>query len=152
LLPLLVLAGGLDADVLHAAFDLNAQCIPKPVTAERIDQFIRQAKSPEPRIRVAVLLWGKRYGLSDAEADVLYRTAVGEGREAIARARGSSVLTVQRHASNLLRRTGDESLQTAVALGCCGSSSEEPAEVVGGTALARRSRCEWPTTLAVSFE
>lgn len=115
LLPALVATRRLDAAVLHAAFDLHAQCILKPVTEERIARFCASASSPEPRIRMAAKVWAGRYQLSEAEADVLCRAALGADRDEIAFARGSSVLTVQRHACNLLRRTRDESLQTAVA-------------------------------------
>jgi DNA-binding NarL/FixJ family response regulator len=56
-----------------------------------------------------------RYGLSEAESDILRRAADGESRYLIAAARGSSELTVKKQIVNLLARTMDDSLHEAVA-------------------------------------
>jgi DNA-binding CsgD family transcriptional regulator len=59
--------------------------------------------------------WIDRYGLSEAEADVLVRAAEGQSRTQMASARGCSELTIKKHVSTMLRLLSDRSLQAAVA-------------------------------------
>jgi DNA-binding CsgD family transcriptional regulator len=57
--------------------------------------------------------WTGRYGLSEAEADLLGRTALGESRRTIAEARDTSPETVKKQIAHLIGKTGDDSLHSA---------------------------------------
>jgi DNA-binding CsgD family transcriptional regulator len=57
--------------------------------------------------------WGAKYGLSDAEVDILRWAALGETHAEIARRRGTSVHTIKTQSVRLLRRTRDGSLESA---------------------------------------
>jgi DNA-binding NarL/FixJ family response regulator len=111
----MVLTGYIEAEAINVAHDLDGEYVVKPVAAERIDRFSREALSHSSRLGRAARVWVTRYGLSEAEENVLLRAAAGESRAQIASARGSSELTIKKHVANLLRRTQDESLQVAVA-------------------------------------
>ncbi len=113
--PALVLTGRTDALAINATYDLDASFVAKPVHASRIEQFLRANASLTTRIEKAVAGWEAKYELSEAESDVLIMSAQGRRRDAIARARATSELTVKKHAANLLRKTDDASLAAAVA-------------------------------------
>jgi DNA-binding NarL/FixJ family response regulator len=87
-------------------------CLPR---SEPCPSITEDACPLDARVAPVVAVWAERYGLTDSEGDVLRRCALGESREAIVAARGTSMLTLQKHASNMLRRTLDESLQAAAA-------------------------------------
>ena len=112
--PAMVLTGSTEAVHINAANDLHAHYVVKPVAAERINRFLSDTTSVASRLEAVLGGWVSRYYLSDAEADVLRRAALGESKGAIASARGSSELTVKRHVVNLLRRTRDASMHAAV--------------------------------------
>jgi DNA-binding NarL/FixJ family response regulator len=111
----MVLTGVLEADAINVVHDLRGEYVVKPVATDRIERFSRQAASFSWRLESVAGTWAHRYGLSDAEENVLVRAAAGESRVAIADARGSSALTVKTQIANILRLTRDESLQAAVA-------------------------------------
>lgn len=113
-LPAMVLTGLAYAEAINSAYDLHAEYVVKPVATERIERFSRDAAAFSSRLARTVEVWAARYGLSEAEGDVLVRAAAGQSRQNIAGARGSSELTVKKHVGNILRLTGDESLQAAV--------------------------------------
>jgi DNA-binding NarL/FixJ family response regulator len=112
--PALLLADEPDAMAVNAAYDLNAGCIAKPIVESRIDRFLQRSLSFKSRLVATSRSWHIRYHLSEAEADVLLRSAFGETRELIAMARQSSPLTVKKQISALLQKTTDESLHRAV--------------------------------------
>jgi len=112
--PAMVLTGCLDADAINTTFDLDAQYVAKPVRKDRITRFVTAHPEFSQRLQQAVEIWRKRYALSDAEADVLGRSAAGETREVIAEARHCSLLTLKSHVANLLSKTDDDSLFAAV--------------------------------------
>lgn len=87
----------------------------KPVGLPRLSRFVAHAIGGPAALRHILAAWAARYGLTDAETDVLRRGAVGESRESIGRERRSSHQTINKHVANLLRRTGDASLQVAIA-------------------------------------
>lgn len=112
--PAVILTGYLDAELLNTAYDLRAEYLVKPVSADRITRFVMRSTSATPRVAAAVRVWVSRHDLSDAEGDILGRAASGDSREAIAAGRRSSQATIQKQVSCLLRRTGHDSLHAAV--------------------------------------
>jgi DNA-binding NarL/FixJ family response regulator len=112
--PAMVLTGCLEAGAINTTFDLDAEYVAKPVHKARITRFLLAHPEFSQRLERAVETWRERYSLSDAEADVLGRSAAGETREAIAEARHCSPLTIKTHVANLLGKTDDDSLFAAV--------------------------------------
>ncbi len=114
--PALVLTGHMDHDVVNKTWELGAQYLLKPVDVALIDRFLSAASAAPFQVRVerAVQAWVVRYGVSEAEADVLRRAVLGDDRRTVAAARGSSEQTINKHVANLLRRTGDACLHVAV--------------------------------------
>lgn len=120
-LPALVFTGLVDHDVANAAFDLDAKYLRKPADVAHVEAFLRGVgrKSNQPcngasAVSGAVDAWNKRYVLSEAEGDILHRGAEGHSRDDIAAARRCSELTIQKHVSNLLQKTGDDSFHEAI--------------------------------------
>ncbi len=114
LTPAMILTGAAEPEAINAAHDLHADYVVKPPVAGRIDRFLRSAASFSTRLTTLAGAWAERYALSEAEADIVRRSALGEGTAAIAAARDSSRLTVKKQVSCLLRKTGDSSLHAAV--------------------------------------
>jgi DNA-binding NarL/FixJ family response regulator len=112
--PVMVLTGTADAPAINAAFDLDADYVVKPVQQSRIAKFLLSHQSFGARLDRSLAAWRQRYGLSDAETDVLRRAARGETREDIAADRSCSLLTIKTHVTNLLQKTGDASLHSSV--------------------------------------
>ena len=113
--PALVLTGDAEASCINRAYDLGAHYLVKPVSACRVAAFLEQAVAAQDHTTAVALAYATRYELSDAEHDILLRAVRGEGRDAIAAARGSSPNTVKKQVVTLLQKTGDDSLQGAVA-------------------------------------
>jgi DNA-binding NarL/FixJ family response regulator len=116
-LPALIITGILDHDVANAAFELGAKYLVKPVEDTYVESFLYQTAHEAERVsRVpnALADWTARFGLSEAESDILRLSAEGHDRDTIARARGCSELTVKKHISNLLQKTGDSSVRHTV--------------------------------------
>jgi DNA-binding CsgD family transcriptional regulator len=76
-------------------------------------KFLKDAASLETRLSPALRLWAARYGLSEAERDLLRRAALGESKSAIATSRGVSRETIKTQVGTLLGKTGDASLHAA---------------------------------------
>jgi DNA-binding NarL/FixJ family response regulator len=112
--PAMVLTGCTDPDAINAAFDLDAEFVVKPVRQQRLAHFLFARPDFAERLERALCSWRERHGLSEAEADVLRRTALGEHRQAIAEARCCSPLTIKAQVANLLRKCGDDTLSAAV--------------------------------------
>ena len=113
LTPALILTGHIEKSVVNAAYDLRASCVIKPVVTERIEQFLSLAPSLECRLGRGMTEWVARYGLSEAEADLLRRAALGENHGTIAAHRDTSKWTIKKQIRTLLAKTGDDSLQLA---------------------------------------
>ena len=107
----MVLTGNNRDAAANAAYDLRAHYCIKPVVTERIEQFLRNAVSLDARVAPALQEWAARYGLSEAETDLLGRTALGESKAAIVAARRTSKETIKTQVATLLGKTGDDSLQ-----------------------------------------
>jgi DNA-binding NarL/FixJ family response regulator len=112
--PAMVLTAWTEAETINAAFDMRAHYVVKPFAVERIKRFLADATSVASRLEPAFRAWVASYDLSEAEADVLWRSALGASRSSIASARDTSELTIKKQVANLLRRTGDGSLHAAV--------------------------------------
>jgi DNA-binding NarL/FixJ family response regulator len=111
--PAMVLTGNNRDAAANAAFDLRAHYCIKPVVTDRIEQFLKDAVSLGARLAPALRQWAARYALSEAETDLLRRTALGESKSAIAAARGVSRETIKTQVATLLDKTGDSSLHAA---------------------------------------
>jgi len=122
--PAIVTSGHLleDEETLRRAFRLKAAAVPKPFGAIELVGFLNDVAQHERRnqtfaeaVEVHAAIWRLRWGLSPGEAEVLSRSAQGQSREQIARARGVSELTVKTQVSCLLEKTSDPTLPDAVA-------------------------------------
>jgi len=111
--PAMILTGSNEDTAANAAYDLRAHYVIKPVVTGRIEQFLRDATSLDAAVSLVLQEWTTRYGLSEAEADLLGRTALGESRRTIAAARDTSPETIKKQIANLLGKTGDDSLHAA---------------------------------------
>jgi DNA-binding NarL/FixJ family response regulator len=111
--PALILTGSMERVHINTAFDLNAHYVVKPPEKEHLERFFRDTASFNLRLKRVAKLWSTRFGLSASEIDILIRAANGEHREAIAKARESSKLTIKKHVANLLHKTSDPSLLVA---------------------------------------
>ena len=108
--PAIVLTGHNEDAVVNAATDLRAHCVIKPITTERIEHFLRDATALDRRLERGLKDWVARYRLSEAEADLLRRAALGEDNSTIATGRRTSQKTVKNQVKTLLAKTGDDSL------------------------------------------
>jgi DNA-binding NarL/FixJ family response regulator len=115
--PALIVTGLRDNALAHAAFELGATYLVKPVEDIYVESLVHHATEECARISRlvnVVATWTARYLLSEAESDVLLLAAKGHDRAAIAIIRCSSEATIKNHIHNLLRKTGDLSLRDAV--------------------------------------
>jgi DNA-binding NarL/FixJ family response regulator len=104
--PVLILTGDNEPSAINRACELGASFAVKPASTSLIENFVRSAASLRQRLAGAANLWRERHGLSEAEVDVLLRSALGESRLEIAAARSSSVLTVKKHCERIVKKTG----------------------------------------------
>jgi DNA-binding NarL/FixJ family response regulator len=102
----LVLTGDNEPEAINRACELGASFAVKPVTSSLLQAFLQSAASLPERLASAAHGWRARYGLSEAECDVLVRLALGETREEIATSRGSSALTVKKQCERISKKTG----------------------------------------------
>jgi DNA-binding NarL/FixJ family response regulator len=113
--PALVMTGSTARSAIIGAYEHRAEFVLKPVVPRHIERFLATcAESFDARLAVVVDVWTTRYALSEAQSDILLRAARGARREAIARARGTTDLTVKTQIRSLLVKTGDDDLQGAV--------------------------------------
>jgi len=115
----LVLTGSDDADVANRAFLLGARYARKPVRADVLSAFASDAleKQKAPRARRQAVLgeWQRLYNLTRSEAALLELAVEGATRADLGKATQTSLRTIDTHIANLLRKTGDASLSSAVA-------------------------------------
>ncbi len=113
--PAIVLTGDDAPATINGAFDLNADVIAKPFNPRRLEHFLQSsAQSFDSRVECAVSACGSRYALSESERDILLRAVHGERRGVIAHERDTAEITVKAQIRTLLKKTGDDSLHTAV--------------------------------------
>ncbi len=118
--PAMVLTGGTDAEAINSAYDLRADYVVKPVDRARVERFIVDTCKPSAvRNEFAAIV--AEGCLSDAEADILWRAAAGQDRDAMARGRGSSIHTVKKQIATMLAKTGSGSFH-ALVVRCLGHS------------------------------
>ena len=102
------------------AAELWAEYIVKPIEKKHLDRFLRLASSLQLQdslpTRVARVIRARAVvaGLTETEADVLGRSALGESRQEIAHARGTSEQTIRTQIGRMLTKTGHGSLFSAV--------------------------------------
>jgi DNA-binding NarL/FixJ family response regulator len=102
--PARLITGHIDRDLLEAACDLQARCFEKPVPTSLLLRVL------EDTLAHAVEDWQSRYGLTVTEAELLHSFASSEERAALAQRLGIAQRTLDAHASNILRKTGDASI------------------------------------------
>jgi DNA-binding NarL/FixJ family response regulator len=114
--PALILTGNTERETIHAACRLGARYLVKPFSKEPIERFLLDASKAglSARVERVVHAWAERYRISAAHMDVLRRSALGQDRGMLPAARDCSEQTIDKHVTNLLRRTGDASLHAAV--------------------------------------
>jgi DNA-binding NarL/FixJ family response regulator len=118
-LPALVISGHVDRELLQRALAVGARYVQKPLSGDELESFIKgvdaRKRSGEARVETVVGAWAKRYRLTKAEAKVLHARAQGAARDELAALRGVSPATIDRQVKDLLDKTGDTTLDAAVA-------------------------------------
>lgn len=120
-LQALLMSGRVDPERLAEAHELGVHFLLKPIRSSQLDLFaarVRQAQRPDGqrgRIDRAVDEWRGRYGLSVAQEDLLRLSAHGVKRQDIAQERDVAPSTIKKQVHEMLARTGDGSLDAAVA-------------------------------------
>jgi DNA-binding NarL/FixJ family response regulator len=111
--PMLILTGNPERARINVLYAMDVDYLEKPADLPCLERFLMKRAAFPTKVQITLATWRDRYGLTRAEQDVLRRFALGETREAIAMARGSSLATVRRQISDLLLRTMDDSLAEA---------------------------------------
>jgi DNA-binding NarL/FixJ family response regulator len=109
-----VASRALEPELINETYRLGAAFIVKPFAESYIDDFARSATRAQATLKALIDAWQLRYRLCNAEGDLLHAAANGEGREGAARRRACSPCTIKTHIANLLRKTGDASMNGAV--------------------------------------
>jgi DNA-binding CsgD family transcriptional regulator len=90
----------------------------KPADGARLERFFANAvagrRSLETRVGRVVMDRTNALGLSETEADVLRRSALGQSRGEIAASRGTSEHTIRTQIGRILGKTGHGSFFSAV--------------------------------------
>lgn len=112
-----ILTGNDSADAKNRACELGAFFLPKPLNVHSLLAFCRRAVrergSLDARLSVASHEWRQRFGLSEAEFDILVMASRGLTHHAIAEKRGCAIATINKHSEHILNKTGDVSLSAA---------------------------------------
>lgn len=116
-LPALLITGHLDSETAARAFAMGVTFLPKPVTPENILAFARRCMAHRSNALSHIEAlgddWQTRYHLTPTEREVLVATARGLSREELLESRGIAETTLKRHVTNLLEKTGEDSLDRA---------------------------------------
>jgi DNA-binding NarL/FixJ family response regulator len=107
--PAMVLTGHFEQPHSVTACALRAQYVVKPISLAAIEAFVTQPASFDEALADTLEKWRVRYGLSDAEADVLHHAACGVSIDAIAEGRGTGKSTLVTQLGSACRKTGDHS-------------------------------------------
>lgn len=111
--PALILTGYPDGEIINRAYEIDAQCLGKPVGLQLIVKFVvGRVSLTVPR---ASDRWRKQHGLTVTEADILVGVAGGRLLETIAQERRCSLTTVRTHVYSLREKTGAAPLTATVA-------------------------------------
>jgi DNA-binding NarL/FixJ family response regulator len=116
-LPALIITALHDNYIAHAAFQLGAVYLVKPIDDVHVKSFVHRASqmgSNHSHLDDVIGVWRGQYGLSRAEASILTMAAEGYNREAIALKRQCTRLTLKAQIHNIVQKTGDDSLHSAV--------------------------------------
>jgi DNA-binding response OmpR family regulator len=117
----LLVSGRVDAERLAEAHTLGVPYLLKPIDTSQLRLFaarVRRSQRPESRrgqIDRVVDEWTGRYGLSAAQDQLLRMSAHGVSRADLAVERDVLPSTIKKQAQEILRRTGDLTLDAAVA-------------------------------------
>lgn len=118
-LPALVISGELDRELLRRAHALGAAYVQKPLGVDELAAFVtrvrRGHRDAEASVRHVADEWAVRYRLTTAETEVLHARAGGASRGELAAARSVTSATIDRQVKDLLGKTGDTTLDAAVA-------------------------------------
>lgn len=112
-----VLAALLEREDLLRAHAAGVPCWLKPkdvATLTRWGENVRDTVGTRhDRIGARVRIWKQRYRLSPAQAELLDGRARGMSRAEIARRRGVTLDTIEKHGHALLEKTGDSNVDAA---------------------------------------
>jgi DNA-binding NarL/FixJ family response regulator len=107
--PAMVLTGYFDEDGSHRACDLGAQYVAKPITLSALMAFVTRRRSFKENVADTLDKWKVRWGLSNAEAEVLHCVACGDSFDAIAKTRGTAKATLVAQLGGVCRKTSNHS-------------------------------------------
>jgi DNA-binding NarL/FixJ family response regulator len=113
-IPVLILAGDVNAQRLADAYALGADYLVKPLADTQLAVFAERARSAVEPVERVTDQWRQRYGLTGAETAILLLAARGTPRRALAAERGVAAGTVKKQVQHLLDKTGDAKLDDAV--------------------------------------
>jgi DNA-binding NarL/FixJ family response regulator len=105
--------GSLTPDQITSARDLDAEIMMKPCPWARVERFLMGSRPLLERIPARAHEWAERHGLSPTEVEILVSVASGTRRSDLAVERHCSPFTIKTHATHLLTKLGEESLQEA---------------------------------------
>jgi len=100
-----------DVELVNRAFQLRARYLVKPCGLDTLLSYVGEVLDAR---NANVSQWTKRYGLTEAETELLALAMRGNAREEIAVERGTSPSTTKNQIRSLLSKTGDRSLALAV--------------------------------------
>jgi DNA-binding NarL/FixJ family response regulator len=107
--PAMVLTGHFDEEGSRRACELGAQYVAKPITLSALRAFVTQPASFEKAMVDTLDKWRVRYGLSEAEGNILHQAACGHSSNAISEARGTAGSTLVAQLGSARRKTRDDS-------------------------------------------
>jgi DNA-binding response OmpR family regulator len=115
----LLVSGHFEKDILARAHELGVLYVTKPLSGEQLDLFANRVRervsSRADRLAHGVAAWKERYGLTDAETRVLHERVSGTLREDLPRVLGVKRTTVDTYAKHIVEKTGDRTLEIAIA-------------------------------------
>jgi DNA-binding NarL/FixJ family response regulator len=114
----LVLSDNPDHSLIARAHEYGAQYLMKPCTRRQLDVLAAEAlarkTARERRTRVVLERWRADYKLSVTEIELLTLAVDGVKREDFSRLRSVRPDTIRKQIQALLRKTGDETFESAV--------------------------------------
>jgi len=116
LVPVLVLTGEIERDLINRAQRLGASYVVKPASMDNIERFVRQAIAQEPvedaEIAQRIDHLAQRIGLTRRERQLLALSVNGLSRRQLADTLGVAENTVKAQIRSLLKKSGARSLAT----------------------------------------
>jgi DNA-binding NarL/FixJ family response regulator len=115
-IPVLVLTGELNRDVVNRVQALRAEYVCKPASNENLQPFIQHALASErvgdETISKRIEQLSRQLGLTRREAELLTHAVEGLSRRDLARALGVAENTVKAQIRSLLKKSGARSIAT----------------------------------------